>query len=373
MIWVFWIAAVLVAYPYVGYPLWLWMRRHWALRPVLRGHEEFSVTAVMVVRNEEAVLAGKLENLLRLDYPPPRLDIVVASDGSTDRTAAILTEFEQSGRVRVLIKQESQGKAAGLNDAMKVATGEIVLFTDARQQIEPDALRCLVENFADPEVGAASGELMLGAPTTGEAAIGMGTYWRIEKKVRQLESDSASVVGATGAIYCARRSLVESLPAGTILDDVLLPMQIVRKGARAIFDSRARAWDLPDLGQKREFGRKVRTLSGNYQLLQLAPWILSKENPIRFEFISHKLLRLAVPFALVALLVSSLFLPQPLYRAALAAQIVFYGLSLAAMARVNIGPLSKTADAARTFVLLNFAAAVAFMNFVTGRKANWAQ
>jgi cellulose synthase/poly-beta-1,6-N-acetylglucosamine synthase-like glycosyltransferase len=191
--------------------------------------------------------------------------------------------------------------------------------------------------------------------------------------IRELESSSGSVAGATGAIYCARRSLLGAspLPDGTILDDVLLPMQIVREGRRVIFDSRARAWDLPDLGDEREFSRKVRTLSGNYQLLQLAPWLLSSENPIRFEFLSHKLSRLAVPFALVALLVSSIFLSQPFYRAALVLQLAFYVLSLAALVGVRVGPLSRVADPARTFVVLNSAALVAFVNFVVGRKAVW--
>jgi hypothetical protein len=148
-------------------------------------------------------------------------------------------------------------------------------------------------------------------------------------------------------------------------------MQVVRKGSRVIFDSRARAWDLPDLGETREFSRKVRTLSGNYQLLQLAPWLLSSENPIRFEFISHKLSRLVVPFALLGLLVASTFLPQPFYRGALVAQLAFYALSVAALGGVKIGPLSRIADPARTFVVLNSAALVAFVNFVTGRKAVW--
>jgi poly-beta-1,6-N-acetyl-D-glucosamine synthase len=369
--WVFWLAVALIGYSYLGYPVWLWLRSRWSPRPVRRGHEEFSITAVMVVRNEEAVLARKLENLLSLDYLQDRFDMVVVSDGSTDRTPAILAGFEQRGRVRALIKPEPQGKAAGLNDAMQLVTSELVLFTDARQPIEHGALRCLVENFADTEVGAASGQLMLGDPGSGEAIKGMGVYWHIETKIRELESASGSVVGATGAIYCARRRLCSPLPAGTILDDVLLPMQIVREGARVVFDSRAHAWDSPDLGQRLEFVRKVRTLNGNYQLLQLAPWLLSAKNPIRFEFISHKLLRLMVPFALLASLMASLFVPQPFYRGALAVQIVFYGLSLAAIAGLKVGPLSRVADVARTFVVLNSAAVVAFINFVTGRKASW--
>jgi len=390
---IFWLAAALVGYSYLGYPAWLWLRSRWSPRPVRRSSGQSSgqssqqssspssavpaVTAVMVVRNEEAVIARKLENLLTLDYPQAKLDLVVISDGSSDRTPAILADYARDSRVRTrlrtLIKPASEGKAAGLNDAIKLATGDVLLFTDARQQIESNALRLLIENFADPDVGAASGELMLGDPASGETGEGMGLYWRMEKKIRELESASGSVVGATGAIYCARRTLLDAspLPAGTILDDVLLPMQIVRKGSRVIFDARARAWDSPDLGEGREFSRKVRTLSGNYQLLQLAPWLLSSQNAIRFEFITHKLSRLAVPFALLALLIASMFLPQPFYRAALGVQLAFYALSLAALAGVKIGPLSRIADPARTFVVLNSAAMVAFINFVTGRKAIW--
>ena len=378
MKYVFWLAAALVGYSYLGYPAWLWLRSRWSPRPVRRGFVDSpAVSAVMVVRNEEAVIARKLENLLTLDYPQAKLDVVVVSDGSSDRTAAILADYARDSevrtRVRILTKPVSQGKAACLNDAIKLSTGEVLLFTDARQQIESGALRFLIENFADPDVGAVSGELMLGDPTSGETGKGMGLYWRVEKIIRELESASGSVVGATGAIYCARRSLLDAspLPEGAILDDVLLPMQIVRQGSRVIFDSRARAWDSPDLGEGREFSRKVRTLSGNYQLLQLAPWLLSSQNTIRFEFVSHKLSRLAVPFALLALLIASIFLPQPLYRAALGAQLAFYALSLVALTGVKIGPLSRLADPARTFVILNSAAIVAFINFVTGRKAVW--
>ncbi|MBI3475648.1 MAG: glycosyltransferase family 2 protein [Acidobacteria bacterium] len=373
MKWVFWISATGIVYSYIGYAAWLWLRSKWSPRPVRRGMTEPSVSAVMVVRNEEAVLARKMENLLTLEYPASKLEVVVVSDGSSDQTTAILKQFGDNVRVRTFLKPESEGKARGLNDAIKLASGDILLFTDARQTIEPAALRLLVENFADPAVGCASGELMLGDPASGETGQGMGLYWRIEKKIREMESASGSVVGATGAIYCARRDLFEALPAGTILDDVLIPMQVVRAGSRVIFDSRARAWDSPDLGGSREFSRKVRTLSGNYQLLQLAPWLLSSKDPIRFEFISHKLSRLTVPFALVALLVASFFLPQPWYRAALATQLGFYALSLIAMLGLKVGPLSRIADAARTFVVLNTAAMVAFVNFVMGRKAVWAR
>jgi cellulose synthase/poly-beta-1,6-N-acetylglucosamine synthase-like glycosyltransferase len=202
----------------------------------------------------------------------------------------------------------------------------------------------------------------------------MVLYWRIEKYIRELEAASGSVVGATGALYAVRRGLLTGLPEGTILDDVYIPLQVVRQGRRVVFEPRARAWDSPDLGGGLEFARKVRTLSGNYQLVQLMPWVLSGQNPLLLRFVSHKLLRLVVPFALAAMLISSLWLRAPLYRLALVLQLAFYGLALLALARLlKAGILGRAADAAATFVLLNTAAVIAFANFVVGRKAAWSR
>lgn len=370
-IWIFWGATGLVAYTYFGYAAWLWLRSQWRRREVLRGRYVPFVSVVMVVHNEERVLQRKLENLLTLDYPAELMQLVVVSDGSTDRTDAILREYSLNPRVSVVLNQLSRGKACGLNDALELAQGELVVFTDARQEIEPGAPRLLLENFADPKVGCVSGELMLGNPEVGETGEGIGVYWRVEKRIRELEAVSGSVVGATGALYALRRNLFVPLPPEMILDDVYLPMQVVRQGFRVVFDARARVWDSADLGTEQEFARKVRTLSGNYQLLQLAPWLLSSANPIRFEFVSHKLMRMVVPFALAILLVASLILREPVYRLALALQVIFYGLSFLAIAKLKKGPVARIADVAFTFVVLNTAAVVAFANFVSGRKAAW--
>jgi len=367
----FWISAGVVFYTYFGYVAWLWVWSRLSPRPVQRGTNELPVSMVMVVRDEESALPRKLRNLAELDYPPERLEFVVVSDGSVDKTGEILWEAARDGRFHVQISPEPKGKACRLNEALAMVKGEIAVFVDARQEIEHDALRRLVENFADSTVGCVSGELMLGDATSGEAEKGMGIYWRIEKKIRELESASGSVVGATGALYAARRSLLGPIPPETILDDVLLPLRIARQGARVVFDGRARAWDDPDLGAGREFRRKVRTLTGNYQLLQIAPWVLSGTNPLRFRFVSHKLLRLAVPFALATLLVASGAVAQPLYRAACVLQLAFYGLSLFALSNRQRGPLARLANAALTFIVLNSAAVVAFGNFVSRRKEVW--
>ena len=373
MRWVFWGSGAVLAYTYFGYAAWLWLRSRCWPRPVRAAPHTPSLSVVMVVRNEAAGLERKLKNLTELDYPHELSEIVVVSDGSTDATNQILNYHSADRRVRVILNPDARGKAAGLNDAIAAARGDIVVFTDARQQIERDAIRLLVTQFADPQVGCASGELMLGDPDSGEATRGMGLYWRIEKSIREMESASGSVVGATGALYAVRRKLLTPIPEGTVLDDVYIPMQVVRHGFRVTFVPSALAWDVADQGAGPEFSRKVRTLSGNYQLVQLAPWLLGRSNPLRFEFISHKLLRLLAPFALGAALIACLLLPEPFYRIALAVQLGFYGLSVIAMMKVKLvkGPLARVADAAGTFVVLNSAALVAFVKFITGRRVAW--
>jgi len=371
MNWIFWSATILITYTYAGYPLWLLLRSRLRPWPVQHGVNLPFISFVMVVRNEEKFLERKLENLLSLDYPEESSQIVVVSDGSTDGTENILREYASNPKVHAVMNQLSRGKSSGLNDALEFAQGEVVIFTDARQTLERESVKILMEDFADPQVGGVSGELMLGDPEAGEKNRGMGMYWRIEKIIRELESASGSVVGATGAFYAVRRDLLATIPPETLLDDVYIPMEVVRKGKRVVFEPKAHAWDLPDQGTEREFARKVRTLSGNYQLLQLQPWLLSGENPIRFEFVSHKLLRLVVPFALVAALVACAFLAHPFYRVVLVLQLAFYALSLAGIAGIKLGPVARVGDAAFTFLVLNTAALVAFANFVTGRKVAW--
>jgi len=368
---VFWVSVAFIVYTYFGYPAWLWLCSRWRPQPVRSAPFTPFVSIVMVARNEAGLLKRKLDNLLTLDYPANLTQIIVVSDGSDDGTEVILRAYADNPRVTVVLNQLARGKASGLNDALELAQGEIIVFTDARQMLAPDSVRLLLENFADPGIGCVSGELMLGDPNSGDAGKGIGLYWNFEKKIREWEAASGSVVGATGALYAVRRSLLSALPPETVLDDVFVPLQVVRQGARVVFEPRAKAWDTPESASGREFARKVRTLSGNYQLLQLAPWLLSGKNPVRFRFVSHKLLRLVVPFALAAVLASSLMLQGPIYRTALLLQLIVYLLSLLALVRLKAGPLERMADAAWTFVLLNTAAAVAFVKFVSGRKIDW--
>ncbi len=364
----FWLCFALISYAYFGYALWLWLCVRLRERPIPKKYSAQNVSIIMAVRNEEANLPSKLENLRLLDYPPDRLQIVIASDGSTDGTAAILRE--QMPNILPVILETSSGKGCALNEAVKLAQGDILVFLDARQVVDSDAISELVSCFEDPEIGAVSGELLLETASGSPSEEGLGIYWKIEKTVRKLESASGSVVGVTGAIYAIRRELYTEIPRGTILDDVFVPMNVARMGKRIVFLPSAIARDRVFSKKGKEFSRKVRTLTGNYQLLRLAPWLLSASNPLLFRFISHKLLRLLVPLLLVLMLLSSAIARGPLYSAIFWLQVLFYVLAL-------FGALSPSAKKfkpvaiANTFVMLNAAAALAFYNFIAGRKELW--
>ena len=364
----FWLCFAIAGYAYFGYVIWLWLYVSIRKRPIIQKPIFPNVSILIAARNEEATLPAKLENLRFLDYPQDRLQIVIASDGSTDRTASILRE--QSSRITPVILNESNGKAGALNAAARQATGEILVFLDARQYIEPDAVSKLVSCFADSTVGAVSGELLLEADSNAPSADALGIYWKIEKTVRKLESASGSVVGVTGAIYAIRHELYTEIPPGTILDDVFVPMNVARAGKRIVFQPSAVARDQIFSEKGKEFSRKVRTLTGNYQLLRLAPWLLSPANPLLFRFISHKLLRLLIPLLLVFMLGTSALAGGPFFNAIFWFQILFYVLAALGSFSPSTKKLRPVAIA-HTFVMLNAAAAVAFYNFAAGRNGVW--
>jgi poly-beta-1,6-N-acetyl-D-glucosamine synthase len=360
----FWTCVAVVAYVYVGYPL---MLRAWArLRP--RPHAADLgrtpvIAIVIAARNEGARLAARIDNLLRLDYPPDRRQIIVVCDGCSDDTERVLARY--AGVVEAVVMPAS-GKAAALNAGVARARGEIVVFADARQVFADDALRELVAPFSDPAVGAVTGELLLDCESAlfsnrradanrrhvqasrlwttpierrtredrrrtilSTIADGVGFYWRYEKQLRRLESCVGSTLGATGAIYAMRRALWRPLPPETLLDDVLAPMRVVLAGFRVVLNDRARAFDRATADADAESRRKIRTLAGNYQILRLEPRLLLPwRNPVWLQYVSHKIGRLAVPYAMLGIFASSITLSTgSFYRSALWLQVAFYLLA----------------------------------------------
>jgi cellulose synthase/poly-beta-1,6-N-acetylglucosamine synthase-like glycosyltransferase len=360
----FWLLVAFVAYVYIGYPLGLHLwRRLWPRPLAANGMADRTpgVSIVIAARNEGRRLAGRIDNLLDLDYPAARRQIIIVSDGSTDDSLQVLARYEPTVETVAIA---AGGKARALNAGVERARFGLLVFADARQAFAPDALRALVAPFADPQVGAVSGELVLEGETRDRRTLtsdrrgrtvrpiaaalerrapdnrrhsmqstiaeGVGLYWRYEKQIRRDESAIASTMGATGAMYAMRRSLWRPLPEDTILDDVLAPMRCVLAGSRVVFDDRARAYDCAARNAKDEIRRKRRTLAGNYQLFWLEPALLLPwRNPAWIQFVSHKVARLAVPYALPPLWLLSVLLSRRsmVYAAAFAAQCLFYLLA----------------------------------------------
>jgi poly-beta-1,6-N-acetyl-D-glucosamine synthase len=325
----FWISLSIVVYVYIGYPLLLLLIRRIQLRPLRRAEYEPHVTILIAARNERDRIERKLWNCFELDYPRRKLQIVVALDGPTDGTESVVWRYANQG-VRMVHSQQHRGKPSALNKGIRCATGTIVVFADARQTFAKDAIRQLVRNFADPDVGAVSGELMLVGPNGEEATSDIGMYWKYEKWIRSMESDIHSVIGATGAIYAIRRELYLDLPEGTLLDDVFTPMSILFEGRRVVFEPGAKAFDAVSCCPRAEFDRKVRTLAGNVQIMVLMPRLLVPwRNPVFWQFCSHKVGRLLVPYLLVVMLVSNALAIGGIYSWLFAAQCAWYACAAA--------------------------------------------
>jgi glycosyltransferase involved in cell wall biosynthesis len=249
----------------------------------------------MAVYNGVALLPRKIQHLLELDYSNIK-EIVIVSDGSTDGTAELLARQEQFSLKTIILKEQG-GKAAAVNAGVAEATGDVILFVDIRPEIAPGAIQQLVANFADPKVGCVAGELILrqeGHDATSEAVGGL--YWRYEQWIRKCEADFDSPVGVYGGFYAIRRELFVAQPAGLILDDMFQPLSIIRQGYRSVLDSGACVFDTWPKKIEGEFHRKVRTLAGNFQLFAIAPWTLSLQNRVLFQLVSHKAMRLIVPY-----------------------------------------------------------------------------
>ncbi len=356
----------IIAYAYVGYPLYLalllTLRKR---RDIAKAPSAYSVSIILAANNEAAHLPRRLNELCAmLEQSGHSGEIIVVSDGSTDATVAVAESFAARS-VKTIELEQNVGKSAAISRGAAHATGTILVFADARQHWKPDALIQLLNNFSDPAVGAVSGELLL--ESSPGIMAGVGLYWRYEKWIRHAESRTGSVVGVSGSIAATRRQLFCQIPQGALLDDVYWPMRVAMRGYRVIYDRQALAMDRLPPRAAGEFRRKVRTLAGNFQLLVMLPQLLLPwRNPLWFRFLSHKLVRLAVPWAMLGLLIIPFIADGPLYRALGYAQLVFYALALLGLLTGGGG---RILGALSSLLVLNAAAFVAFWMWISGRAA----
>ncbi|MBN1826809.1 MAG: glycosyltransferase [Candidatus Eisenbacteria bacterium] len=358
----FWAAAATVLYAYAGYPLLLGLAAAARGRPVRRGAIEPEVTVIVPVHNSPEEIRGKIENLLRLDYPPDRLHIIISSDGSTDATEEAVLAFEDRG-VRLVRSERREGKVAAQNRALPEATGDVIVFTDAGIRLNREAIREIVKPFHDPTVGCVSSEDEV--PGGGE-----GLYVRYEMMIRRLEARVRTLVGVSGSFYAVRRSLVAPTDR-RFTRDFLVPLEIVAAGHRVVSEPRARGRFLPVASPGREFRRKTRTVMRGMDVLRRMRRLLDpRRGPfVAWALLSHKVIRWLVPWAMIAALAASFPLAgRPFFAVLLAAQLLFYGLAAAAAFSAKVGR-TLPGKAALFLLTTNAAVFVAWLLYLSGRRA----
>jgi cellulose synthase/poly-beta-1,6-N-acetylglucosamine synthase-like glycosyltransferase len=371
---IFLLSTVVLFYTYIGYPLLVYVVSLFKPRNVERGELEPFVSVVITAYNEEKDLEAKLKNTLALDYPKDKLEIIVASDCSTDRTDDIVRSFESHG-VKLYRQPKRLGKTAAQNTTAEMAAGEMILFSDATTMYRPDVLRALLPNFADPTVGCVSGKLIYVDPANTGIGTGARSYWSYETFVKEAESRACSLIGVSGCLYAVRKSAyVPMYPeAGS---DFLIATKVFEQGLRTIYEPAAVCTEETNRQAGRELQMRVRVITQTYTDLWRHSYMM---NPLRSGFyavqlFSHKVLRYSVPVWLTLLFISSFILSfsYNIFLPAFLAQFGLYGIAVLSWALGRGGKNIGLMAVPQYFVLTNVASVIAFFRFIKGdRLATW--
>jgi cellulose synthase/poly-beta-1,6-N-acetylglucosamine synthase-like glycosyltransferase len=374
-IFLFWFSGLILFWAFIGYPLAVNILSRIYAKTWQKGPYTGSVSMIIAAHNEEEVIRGKVDNCMALDFTPAKAEIIIVSDGSTDKTNAILSEFEgRSERLRIITYPRRAGKANALNLAVTQANGEILIFGDANVMAHEKGCQHLLAPFADPDVGVVCGHVLVRPRGTQEVAA-EGLYMRFEAAVQLAEALLGSMVGVDGALFAMRRELFRPLAPETILDDFSLSMEAPLAGQRIVYEQDALAVEEVVPSAANEFKRKSRIVAGGWQFLKdffksgrslsLGMWC---------AFISHKILRWLGPFFLLSLLITNLFLlGTSSYRLLFGSQMLFYllaavGFAIKALRRNFIVYLPYY------FCVVNLAAMQGFLRFLfNGQKAMWSK
>ncbi|MEW6997255.1 glycosyltransferase [Colwelliaceae bacterium BS250] len=358
---IFYLSILIILYTYIGYPLLIALI---AKIKTLQNVESVDcdlpeITMVLCIYNSRSLLVSRLDNILNSDYPLEKLTLIIVSDGSTDHPEEVINLYHNLLNIKFIEYVQNQGKSYALNIAMQNVDTDLVAFADVRQSFNKQALTALQAQFSNKKIGAVSGNLhIIGDDENNESEPGL--YWLYEKWIRRNESAAFSLVGVTGAIYMARKSLIPSLPNDSLLDDMYIPLTIIKNGYNVKFIGHAIAYDKSSPSVKEEFTRKVRTLAGNFQLMHQLPWLMNPfKNPVFFQFISHKVMRLVVPYALICLLFTSMFSPHFEGTIIFFIQVLFYSYSLLSLALIKKNIHLPLSAICVSFCSLNYAALLA--------------
>jgi len=365
-----------VSYAYVGYPILIWALSRWFGRkthaPVVESIDLPMVSLLIAAHNEETEIAARIENALALRYPRGKLEIVIASDGSTDGTNEIVARYADRG-VRLLAFSSNRGKLATLSAAVPFLTGEVIALSDANTRMDPNALRRLAAWFADASVGVACGQLHLIDPTTGRNVDGI--YWKYETFLKHCEGRLGALLGCNGAIYAIRKKLFAAVSIQSLIEDFVIPLQArLQSGCRIVYDPEARASEdtAPDIVD--EFRRRIRLGAGGYQSMALLwPLLSPRHGWVSLTFLSHKVLRWLSPFALIAVLITNLLLLDTRgFDYALVGQLGLYALALVAPWLPRRPFAFRVARLTTMFAAMNLALLIGFLRWVSGNQgASW--
>lgn len=367
---VFFTAFAVVLYTYAGYPCLIALLSRLRPSPWKRGLVQGAASVVLPVHNGMALLPWKVQSLCSMS-PEVVQQIIVVLDGSDPAAEAWLGTCHDA-RLKVAVLSQQAGKAAALRRGMELATAEFLLFLDIRPETTETSVRQLLSNFADPRVGCVAGDLQVQPAAQGAASSVGGLYWKYEQWMRTCEAAFDSPVGVYGGFYAVRRMLAVLPPDGIILDDMYQPLWIIRQGYRSVVDVSAIVKDRWPETSSGEFQRKVRTLAGNFQLCTEAPWILTFKNRVLLQLVSHKMLRLVVPYCLLAMLTSScmLALHSKAWTCVALLQILMLAGGLAG-GGIRIPLLRKITSALGALLLLNAAAVWALWTYIVTPGPLW--
>lgn len=371
---IFWTCAVLVVYTYAGYPLLVWLAARVKNLPVAKRDFEPTFSVIIAAYNEEKDIAQKLENTLALDYPSEKLEIIVASDGSTDATDEIVRTFETKG-VRLFRQEGRLGKTSAQNTAVTLAKGEIILFSDATTMYRKNVLRVIAPNFADEKIGCAAGKLIYVDPKRTNVGKGAKSYWNYETFLKENESRACSLIGVSGCLYAVRRAAyVPMYPEAC--SDFLIATKMFEQGLRTVYEPLAVCTEETNDRAQKELRMRVRVITQTLTDLWRHRHLL---NPLRagfyaVELFSHKLLRYAIPFFLILIFASNLILSfyTTFYAFVFALQILFYLTACVSFVFEQFNVNIKILALPKYFVLANLASFLAFVQFLRGeRYARW--
>lgn len=362
----FWLMLFLIFYHYLLFPILIFVMAK--IRNMTADKKEIfpSVSFIIAAYNEEKVIREKILNSLNLNYPPQYIEIIVVSDGSTDSTPKIVQEYESQG-VKSVFSPPRKGKTAALNHGVKYATGEIIVFSDANSMFKADAINKLIRNFNDPSIGGVCGRKSIVTNRDRESSKGDSLFWDFESTIKTWQGQAGSISNADGEIFAIRHSLYQDIPEEIINDDQIITFDIISKGCRVIYEPEAVSFEEASIVLEDDFKVKARMVTGGYQIIsRYRDTLFPPNNYFAFQFISHKVLRYVMPFFLITLFFSNLFITNGIFLYVFILQVLFYCAALIGFILKKLNIKQGIFYIPNYYCIMNIAAIYGFFYYFRG-------